>query len=229
MKKLVVAATVVLFAGMGQVQAVEGLDTDQKRLSYFLGMQVAQQIKGEGVALEEPAFMMGFRDIYGGAAPKLSQEEIQGTLTRIQQQRVEVSKKISEANKREEPVFMAANAKKSGVKQTASGLQYKVINPGKGKSPKLTDVVEVHYRGTLIDGTEFDSSIKRGQPATFPVNGVIQGWQEVLPMMKEGAKWQIVVPSKLAYGERGAGAMIGPDATLIFDIELLKIKPNTPQ
>ena len=124
---------------------------------------------------------------------------------------------------------MAANAKKSGVKQTASGLQYKVINVGKGKAPKLTDVVEVHYRGTLTNGTEFDSSIKRGQPATFPVNGVIQGWQEVLPMMKEGAKWQIVVPAKLAYGERGAGAMIGPDATLLFDIELLKIKPNTPQ
>lgn len=228
MKKLTVA-TVVLFAGMSQAQAVEGLDTDQKRLSYFLGMQVAQQIKGEGVALEEPAFLMGFRDLYSGASPKLSQEEIQGTLTRIQQQRMEEGKKVSATNKSDGAKFLAANAKKSGVKQTASGLQYKIINAGKGKSPKLTDTVEVHYRGTLVDGTEFDSSIKRGQPATFPVNGVIQGWQEVLPMMKEGAKWQVVVPANLAYGERGAGAMIGPDATLVFDIELLKIKPSTPQ
>ncbi len=227
MKKLVVA-TVVLFAGMSQVQAVEGLDTDQKRLSYFLGMQVAQQIKAEGVALEEPAFLMGFRDLYNGAGPKLSQEEIQGTLTRIQQQRMEEGKKLAESNKSEGAKFLAANAKKGGVKQTASGLQYKIITAGKGKSPKLTDTVEVHYRGTLINGTEFDSSIKRGQPATFPVNGVIQGWQEALPMMKEGAKWQVVVPANLAYGERGAGAMIGPDATLIFDIELLKIKPSTP-
>jgi FKBP-type peptidyl-prolyl cis-trans isomerase FklB len=223
MKKLAVAA-VVLFAGMGQVQAVEGLDTDQKRLSYFLGLQVAQQIKGDGVALDEPAFLMGFRDMNSGRGSKLSQEEIQGTLTRMQQQRVEEAKKQAETNKSEGAKFLAANAKKTGVKQTASGLQYKVINAGKGKSPKATDTVEVHYRGTLIDGTEFDSSYKRGQPATFPVNGVIQGWQEVLPMMKEGAKWQIFVPSNLAYGERGAGAAIGPDSTLLFDIELLNIK-----
>ncbi len=223
MKKLAVAA-IVLFTGMGQVQAVEGLDTDQKRLSYFLGLQVAQQIKGDGVALDETAFLMGVHDVNSGASPKLSQEEIQGTLTRIQQQRVEEAKKQSGANKTEGAKFLAANAKKPGVKQTASGLQYKVINAGKGASPKATDTVEVHYRGTLINGTEFDSSYKRGQPATFPVNGVVQGWQEALPMMKEGAKWQIFVPASLAYGERGAGAMIGPDATLIFDIELLKIK-----
>lgn len=223
MKKLAIAA-VVLFAGMGQVQAVEGLDTDQKRLSYFLGLQVAQQIKGDGVALDEAAFLMGFRDMNSGSGSKLSQEEIQGTLTRMQQQRMDDAKKQSSVNKSEGTQFLAANAKKPGVKQTVSGLQYKVISAGKGKSPKATDTVEVHYRGTLINGTEFDSSYKRGQPATFPVNGVIQGWQEALPMMKEGAKWQIYVPANLAYGERGAGAMIGPESTLIFDIELLKIK-----
>jgi FKBP-type peptidyl-prolyl cis-trans isomerase FklB len=222
MKKLAVA--VVLFAGMGQVHAVEGLDTDQKRLSYFLGLQVAQQLKSEGTKLDESAFLQGFRDMNSGAGSKLSQEEIQGTLSRMQQQRQGEVKKLSETNKREGTKFLAANAKKEGVKQTASGLQYKVITAGNGKSPKATDTVEVHYRGTLINGTEFDSSIKRGQSATFPVNGVIQGWQEALPMMKEGAKWQIVVPAKLAYGERGAGPMIGPDATLVFDIELLKIK-----
>lgn len=224
MNKLMIAATVVLFAGAAQVRAAEGLDTDPKRLSYFLGMQVAQQLKGDGVAIDEPSFLMGFRDIYSGKGPKLSEEEIKGTLNRMQQQRMEEVKKLGDANKGEGDKFLAANAKKDGVKQTASGLQYKVINPGKGKSPKVTDTVEVHYRGTLINGTEFDSSYKRGQPATFPVNGVIQGWQEALPMMKEGAKWQIFVPAKLAYGERGAGAQIGPNATLLFDIELLKIK-----
>ena len=120
--------------------------------------------------------------------------------------------------------FLAANAKKEGVVTTASGLQYKVLRQGDGPKPKATDNVEVHYRGTLMDGTEFDSSYSRGQPASFPVNGVIKGWQEALQAMKEGAHWQIVVPSELAYGESGAGGAIGPKATLIFDVELLKIE-----
>lgn len=214
----------MLYAGMGQLQAAEGLDTDQKRFSYFIGLKMAQEAKGQGLKLDEAAFQMGFRDMYSGAGPKLSQEEIQATLNRVQQQRVEEVKKLAETNKSEGTKFLAANAKKDGVKQTASGLQYKVINAGKGKSPKVTDTVEVNYRGTLINGAEFDSSYKSGQPVTFPVNGVIQGWQEALPLMKEGAKWQIFVPAKLGYGERGAPPMIGPEATLIFEVELLKIK-----
>ncbi len=122
--------------------------------------------------------------------------------------------------------FLAANAKKDGVKTTASGLQYKVIKSGTGKSPKATDTVKVHYHGTLIDGTVFDSSVERGEPVSFPVNGVIPGWTEALQLMKEGDKWQLFIPSKLAYGERGAGAKIGPNATLIFEVELLAVETS---
>lgn len=225
MKKMMAAATVVLFAGAAHVHAAEGLDTDAKRFSYFVGMQVAQQLKGEGVSVDEPSFLMGFRDLNSGAKPKLTQEEIQATLARVQQQRAADLKKLGEANKSAGEKFLAANARKSGVKKTSSGLQYKVLKEGKGRSPKPSDIVEVNYRGTLLNGTEFDSSAKHGKPAVFPLNRVIQGWQEALPMMKEGGKWQIYVPSQLAYGESGTrDGKIGPNATLIFDIELLDIK-----
>jgi FKBP-type peptidyl-prolyl cis-trans isomerase FklB len=127
-------------------------------------------------------------------------------------------------NKAEGEKFLADNKKKEGIKTTASGLQYKVIKDGTGKTPKATDTVSTHYRGTLISGKEFDSSYKRGEPAEFPVNGVIKGWTEALQLMKEGAKWQLFIPSELAYGERGAGQDIGPNSTLIFDIELLSVK-----
>ena len=133
-------------------------------------------------------------------------------------------KMLSEKNKADGERFLAENAKKEGVKVLSSGLQYKEITPGTGKSPKTDDTVTTHYKGTLIDGTEFDSSYKRGQPATFPVSGVIPGWTEALLLMKEGAKWQLFVPSNLAYGERGAGQVIGPNATLIFEVELLTVK-----
>jgi FKBP-type peptidyl-prolyl cis-trans isomerase FklB len=129
-----------------------------------------------------------------------------------------------EKNKKEGEAFLAENKKKEGVKTLPSGLQYKVIKEGTGKSPKATDKVSTHYRGTLIDGTEFDSSYKRGQPATFPVNGVIPGWTEALQLMKVGSKWQLFIPSKLAYGERGAPPVIGPYSVLIFTVELLAIK-----
>jgi FKBP-type peptidyl-prolyl cis-trans isomerase FklB len=132
--------------------------------------------------------------------------------------------KFSEKNKADGEKFLAENAKKEGVKSLPSGLQYKEITPGKGKSPKATDTVTTHYKGTLIDGTEFDSSYKRGEPVSFPVSGVIAGWTEALQLMKEGAKWELFIPSNLAYGERGAGRDIGPNATLIFEVELISVK-----
>jgi FKBP-type peptidyl-prolyl cis-trans isomerase len=131
----------------------------------------------------------------------------------------------AEKNLKAGEAFLAANAKKEGVKTTASGLQYKVIKAGTGASPKPTDIVKVHYTGTLVDGTVFDSSVQRGEPATFPVNGVIPGWTEALQLMKVGDKWQLVIPSKLAYGEQGPRA-IGPNSTLIFDVELLGIEKS---
>ena len=136
----------------------------------------------------------------------------------------EAMKSLEEKNKKDEETFLADNEKKEGVKTLPSGLQYKVIKAGTGKKPNLTDTVTVHYRGTLVDGTEFDSSYRRGQPATFPVKGVIPGWTEALQLMEVGSKWQLFVPSNLAYGERGAGRSIEPNATLIFEIELISIQ-----
>ncbi len=223
MKKQLVLAAV--FAGFWGTQALAlELDTDKKRLSYFVGLQVGQQIKNDGIELDEAAFVAAIKDIAAGAKPRLTQAELQATFQRIKQQREADAAKAGDSNRLEGEQFLAENKKKPGVKVTASGLQYKVITAGKGAKPKATSTVEVHYRGTLIDGTEFDSSYRRGQPASFPVNGVIKGWTEALQLMQEGAKWQLFIPSELAYGSRGTGSDIGPNSTLIFDVELLKIK-----
>ena len=224
MKKYLVMASVVSFASLWTVQALAlDLDTDKKRFSYIVGMQVGQQIKGDNIDLDEAAFMAAIKDTVAGTKLQLSPEVIQATLTRVQKQREVEIAKLAETTQAAGQKFLAANKDKAGVKTLPSGVQYKIIKPGTGASPKASDTVEVNYRGTLIDGTEFDSSYSRGQSASFPVNGVIKGWQEALQAMKEGAKWQIVVPSELAYGERGAGGAIGPNATLIFEVELLKI------
>jgi FKBP-type peptidyl-prolyl cis-trans isomerase FklB len=158
----------------------------------------------------------------------MSQEEIRATLTSLQQRLVaarqkELKEKAAK-NTEEGKKFLAENQKKAGVKTLPSGLQYKVLTEGAGKTPKAEDTVTVNYKGTLIDGTEFDSSYKRGQPATFQVKGVIKGWTEALQLMKEGSKWHLFIPPELAYGERGAGRDIGPNATLIFEVELLTVK-----
>jgi FKBP-type peptidyl-prolyl cis-trans isomerase FklB len=168
------------------------------------------------------------KDSYGGGETLLTEDEVRKTLADFQQKQfsrqAETMRKLAEKNKADGEKFLAENAKKEGVKTLPSGLQYKEITPGKGKSPKATDNVTTNYRGTLIDGTEFDSSYKRGQPATFPVSGVIPGWTEALQLMKEGGKWQLFVPSNLAYGEGGEGRVIGPNATLIFEVELISVK-----
>jgi len=218
-------AIAMVFAGLwgGQALALE-LDTDKKKFSYFVGLQIGQQIKNDGIELDEAAFVAAIKDIAAGTPPRLSQSELQATLQRVQQQRAADAAMAGENNRLEGESFLADNKKKTGVKVTPSGLQYKVIKAGTGAKPKATSMVEVHYRGTLINGTEFDSSYSRGQPATFPVNGVIKGWTEALQLMQEGAKWQLFIPSELAYGSRGTGADIGPNSTLIFDVELLKIK-----
>ena len=220
-KQLVLISLAALWTG--QALAVD-LDTDTKRFSYIVGLQVGQQLKSDNIEIDEAAFMAAIKDSLTGTPPRLTQEEAQATLQRIQQERMKLAEQAADNNRQEGERYLASNKGKEGVKVTASGLQYKVIKAGTGAMPKATDTVEVHYRGTLIDGTEFVSSYSRGQPTTFPVNGVIQGWQEALQMMKEGAKWQLVIPAELAYGSRGAGGSIGPNATLIFDVELLKIK-----
>jgi FKBP-type peptidyl-prolyl cis-trans isomerase FklB len=170
----------------------------------------------------------GIKDALSGAKPLMTEQEMKETITALQKdlqaKQQEQTKALAEKNKKEGEAFLAENKKKQGVITMPSGLQYKILTDGKGKSPKATDTVTVNYKGTLIDGTEFDSSYKRGQPATFAVNGVIPGWTEALQLMKEGSKWQMFIPSNLAYGERGAGGAIGPNAVLIFEVELISIK-----
>lgn len=220
-QKLAVAGIVAAIMG-GQAGATE-LKSYEQRLSYTIGTQFGHQLKQEGVPLDADAFSQALQDVLKGNPPKLKDEEMRAVLSEFQQKQMQAMQQLADKNKREGDAFLAENGKKPGVKTTASGLQYKVVKEGKGAKPKATDTVTVNYRGTLIDGTEFDSSYKRGQPATFPVNQVIPGWQEAIPMMTKGSKWQIFIPSNLAYGPNGTGSVIGPNATLIFDVELLDI------
>lgn len=200
------------------------LSTPKQKLSYTVGYQIGQSIKRQGLEVDTDVVGQAIKDVMTDAQPKLKPEEMQAAVQAHQQASTQKRAAQGGENKKAGEAFLAANKKKEGVVTLPSGLQYKVITEGKGKKPKLTDTIVAHYRGTLIDGKEFDSSYKGGQPATFPVNAVIKGWQEILPMMPEGSKWQVFIPSELAYGEAGAGADIGPNATLIFDIELISVK-----
>ena len=203
------------------------LKDDKDKVSYSIGLNIGRSMKTEGLAINPDALAAAMKDVFSGAKPQLTDEEVQTVMQNFQKDMQAKQTKSREEglskNKGVGEKFLVENKKKEGVKTTASGLQYKVIKDGTGKTPKATDTVKTHYRGTLINGTEFDSSYKRGEPAEFPVGGVIKGWTEALLLMKEGAKWQLFIPSDLAYGERGAGKDIGPNSTLIFDIELLSV------
>jgi FKBP-type peptidyl-prolyl cis-trans isomerase len=203
------------------------LKTQKEKTSYAIGMNMAASMKTNAIDVDVDALVKGIRDSLAGGKTLMTDEQARETITALQKdlqtKMHEKAKVQAEKNKKEGEEFLAKNKEKEGVKTLPDGLQYKVITEGKGKSPLATDTVTVNYRGTLIDGTEFDSSYKRGQPATFPVNGVIKGWTEALQLMKEGSKWQLFIPSSLAYGERGAGGLIGPNATLIFEVELIKV------
>ena len=204
------------------------LKNKKDKISYVIGMDVGSNLKKQSIDVDPDILIKGIKDGLSGAKSLLTEQEVLEITTAFQKEimakQEELNKKLGETNKKEGEVFLAENKKKEEVKTLASGLQYKVIKAGKGKKPKLTDTVTTQYRGTLIDGTEFDSSYRRGQPASFPVNGVIPAWTEALQLMEEGAKWQLFVPSNLAYGDRGAGRQIGPNATLIFEVELISIQ-----
>jgi len=225
---MVAVAGILLFAG--QVNAGEDLvlKSQKDKISYIIGMDLGKNFQKQEIEIDADILAQGIKDGISGRKPLLSEQEVRETLAGFQAEmtakQTELAKKRGEKNKKEGETFLAENQKKEGVKTLPSGLQYKVIKTGTGSSPKSTDEVTVHYRGTLIDGTEFDSSYRRGKPEALPVNAVIPAWTEALQLMQVGTKWQLFVPSNLAYGERGAGQIIGPNAVLIFEIELISIQ-----
>ena len=192
------------------------------KVSYALGMSIARNLKASDMnSINYDDFVTGLKTVFENVPPAMSLEEANQLL---QEHFSALEAKKNEASVKEGEVFLAENAKKEGVVVLESGLQYEVLTNGDGNRPGAEDHVKCHYHGTLIDGTVFDSSVQRGEPAVFPVNGVIQGWVEALQLMNEGSKWRLYVPSNLAYGPRGAGGVIGPNATLIFDVELIAIE-----
>jgi FKBP-type peptidyl-prolyl cis-trans isomerase FklB len=208
------------------------LKTDKEKLSYAIGMNIGESIKKDSLDVDPAIMGRALKDALTGAKPLMTDEEAKTVMTTF---RAEMMKKqqakaaeASDTNKQVGQKFLAANKAKEGVVTLPSGLQYKVIKQGDGPKPTASDTVVTNYRGTLIDGTEFDSSYKRGEPATFPVGQVIKGWTEALQLMPVGSKWQLYIPSDLAYGERSPGGEIGPNSTLIFDIELLSIQGSKP-
>ena len=198
------------------------LEEQDAKLSYVIGQQIGQELKAQGLKINPQALAMSIQDVLDGKESRLSQEEIQAVVMQANQDAMANQEKEATQNREAGEAYLEANKAKEGVKVTESGLQYRVIEEGSGRSPRSTDEVVVHYRGTLIDGTEFDSSYKRNEPARFPVTGVIPGWVEALQMMKPGAKWELVIPSDLAYGERG-NMRIPPNSVLIFEVELVEI------
>jgi FKBP-type peptidyl-prolyl cis-trans isomerase FklB len=224
---IVLAATLLVPAAFAQGP---DLKTEKDKVSYSIGLDIGTTFKKQNMDINADMLMAGVRDALSGNKPAMTEEQMKETLTAFSKSMMEKqaaqAKEAAGKNTEIGEKFLAENKTKEGVKTTASGLQYKVITEGKGESPKATDTVVTHYKGTLINGTEFDSSYKRGEPASFPVNRVIKGWTEALQMMKPGAKYQLFVPASLAYGERGAGGDIGPNETLIFEVELLEVKPG---
>jgi FKBP-type peptidyl-prolyl cis-trans isomerase FklB len=197
--------------------------TLQEKISYIIGRDMAGNLKKQGIDVNPDAFIKGMKEAIEGKPSALSQAEVQEAMMQLQQEMGAKQGASGAENQKAGEAFLAENKNKEGVKTLPSGLQYEVLNEGTGKSPSASDKVTTHYHGTLIDGTVFDSSYERGQPATFPVNGVIAGWTEALQLMKEGAKWRLYIPSALAYGSQGAGDVIGPNAALIFDVELISV------
>jgi FKBP-type peptidyl-prolyl cis-trans isomerase len=224
---LLVLGCLLLTACSKETEKTE-LKTDTEKASYAIGLEVGASLKNFQSDIDLPSLYQGIKDTLLSRNKLLTAQqadEVMRSFTmRMREQHEAKTKELAEKNRQEGETFLQQNKTRAGVVTTASGLQYEVLSEGNGPIPAATDQVTVHYRGTLIDGTEFDSSHKRGEPATFPVKGVIAGWTEALQLMKVGSKCRLYIPSQLAYGERGAGAQIGPNSTLIFEVELLGIK-----
>jgi FKBP-type peptidyl-prolyl cis-trans isomerase FklB len=222
--QLLVALGILFLVNQVSAQEKSDLKNQKEKMSYIIGMDIGNNLKKQSIEIDPNILAKGIRDALAGGKPLLTEQEIRETMAVFQKEMVAKQEEVAKKNKKEGEAFLAENKKKEGVKTLPSGLQYKVIKAGTGKKPKSTDNVTTHYRGILINGTEFDSSYLRGQPISFQVNGVIPGWAEALQLMEEGAKWRLFIPSNLAYGEQGKGGVIGPNMTLIFEIELISIQ-----
>ena len=207
------------------VEAADTPKTEKEKFSYAIGFQVGRSLKRDNITdVDVKSISQAISDVLTDAKLKISTEEMQAAIAAQQKKMLAARNAKGEKAKKAGDEFLAKNKKAKGVKTLASGVQYKVLKAGKGKKLEKTDTFEAHYEGSLLDGSVFDSSYKRDKPATFSLDGVIKGWQEILPMMKVGDKWKVWIPSDLAYGSRGAGNAIGPGETLVFDIELIKTK-----
>jgi FKBP-type peptidyl-prolyl cis-trans isomerase FklB len=222
-RSVLLAVALLFFAPSLYAADAVTLKTPKEKLSYIIGVQTANDLKRQSIDVDPALVSKGLQDAMLGNKLLISDQEAKDFIAAYQKERAEERKKLGERNKQEGTVFLAENKKKEGVKILPSGLQYKIIKEGTGKTPMASDTVVTQYKGTFINGTEFASSYQRNEPATFPVKGVMPGWTQALQMMKEGSKWQLFVPPELAYGEQGAGP-IGPNATLIFEVELVAVK-----
>ena len=222
------ALCVALIPCQGKSQERTQLKSQKDSVSYSIGLNIGNSFRQQSMEVDPDVLAQGIKDVLSGGKPMLTEEEAKATLNALQNRMMakqeETMKATGEKNKKDGEAYLAENKKKDSVVTLPSGLQYKVLKMGSGKKPKADQTVSVNYRGTLIDGTEFDNSYKRGQPATFAANGVIKGWTEAIQLMPVGSKWQLFIPPNLAYGESGRGPVIPPNATLIFEVELVAIK-----
>ena len=221
---IILSLTVLLFAQEKPPQLKDLKD----KASYAFGLNIGLNMHRQNVDLNLDVFTAGIKDALAQRKPLLTEQEVKDTMMAFQKEMQEKQTEQAKKNEADGQKFLADNKNKEGVKTTASGLQYKVLKEGNGAQPKSSDTVTVNYRGTLIDGTEFDSSYKRGQPATFPVSGVIKGWTEALQLMKAGSKYQLFIPANLAYGDRSPGPQIPAGSTLTFEVELMEVKAPQP-
>ncbi|NOX76470.1 MAG: FKBP-type peptidyl-prolyl cis-trans isomerase [Gammaproteobacteria bacterium] len=221
--KLLVIAAVSLFAAHAVQAADTKPTTDKEKFSYAIGFQIGQGFKRDSLDIDTKAMSQAIKDVLSNTDPQLSIAEMRGAMETAQKKLLAQRETKGNKAKTDGEAFLAENKKKDGVITLPSGLQYKVLKSGKGEQPKADSSITAHYKGALINGEEFDSSYSRNEPATFNVGQVIKGWQEILPLMHVGDHWQVVIPSGQAYGERGSGANIGPNETLVFEIDLLKI------
>ncbi len=222
-------------SGQSSAQApslAPGFKTQKEKVSYAIGMEMGKGVKTQGIDVDPAIMTQGLKDGLSGAKPQMSEDELRQVITSLQQEIRQKQMQAQEAaaaeNKTKGEAFLAENAKKGGVVALPDGLQYKIMTPGQGKKPQESDTVLCNYKGTFLDGTEFDSSAKAGKPVPFEVKNVIPGFREILQLMPVGSKWQVFIPSNLAYGERGAGGVIGPNATLIFEVEVVSIQDSAP-